>query len=165
MISQPRRRCEQQTMYRTTKPEAPIHAICRARGSTNALHAVPETKHPFLSRLRQHTKCPPLLATAGHHAPSLPNSFVHSSFRSRSTCDTVGRLDLMALIKSFFSTTGSSRSSDATFSHVISSASGSPGEHGVRFSWPSTVTWNGRGGQYLVVCKGGQGEGGENLPF
>lgn len=75
------------------------------------------------------------------YAPSLPNSCVHSSFLLRSTSETVGRLDLMALMKSFRSTSGSKSSSEGTASHVISMASGSPGEHGVSFSVSPSMTF------------------------
>ncbi len=74
------------------------------------------------------------------HAPSLPNSAVHSSLLRRSSIETVGRAVLTALTKSLSVNEGSSSLSDSTSVHVISMASGSPGEQGVSFSWPSTVT-------------------------
>lgn len=74
------------------------------------------------------------------YAPSLPNSSVHSEFLFRSSCDTVGLDDLTDLTKSLKSTMGSRSSSVVTASQVISIASGSPGEQGVTFRAPSTIT-------------------------
>lgn len=74
------------------------------------------------------------------YAPSLPNSAVHSSLLLISSCDTVGLDPLIAFSKSFLSKGGSRSCSLSTSVHVISSAPGSPGEHGVSFSSPSTVT-------------------------
>lgn len=52
--------------------------------------------------------CPLLLSGRKYYEPSLPNSCVHSEFRFRSSCDTVGRDDLTDLTKSLKSTMGSS---------------------------------------------------------
>ena len=73
-------------------------------------------------------------------APSLPNSFVHSAFLARSLPLTVGLAVLMALTKSFTFRGGSSSFSESTSTQVISTAPLSPGEQGVNFSSPSTVT-------------------------
>lgn len=74
------------------------------------------------------------------YAPSLPNSCVHSMFLSRSVLLTVGLDALMAFMKSFTLSGGSSSCSDSTSVHDISIAPASPGEQGVSFSSPSTVT-------------------------
>lgn len=76
------------------------------------------------------------------YAPSLPNSFVHSAFLVRSSPETVGLDDLTDLTKSLKSTMGSSSSSVLTASHVISMASGSPGEQGVTLRTPSAMTYH-----------------------
>lgn len=68
------------------------------------------------------------------HAPSLPNSAVHSSLLLMSSMLTVGRAPFTALTKSFSVKGGSSSLSESTSVHVISIAPGSPGEHGVSFS-------------------------------
>ena len=75
------------------------------------------------------------------YAPSLPNSAVHSAFRCKSSLLTVGRALLMAFVKSFNVSGGSSNWSDCKSDQVISRAPLSPGEHGVNFSPPSTGTY------------------------
>lgn len=74
------------------------------------------------------------------HAPSLPNSLVHSSFLFRSSWLTVGRELRTALMKSLITSGGSSSWSDSTSIQDISIAPASPGEQGVSFSAPSTIT-------------------------
>ena len=54
---------------------------------------------------------------------------------------TVGRAPLIALTKSLSTSEGSSNLSDSTSVHDISNAPRSPGEHGVSFSSPLTVTY------------------------
>ena len=74
------------------------------------------------------------------HAPSLPNSRVHSEFLVRSSPLTVGREFLTALMKSLRTRGGSKSWSASTLSQLISTAPASPGEQGVSFSAPSTRT-------------------------
>ena len=73
-------------------------------------------------------------------APSLPNSAVHSSLFLISSAETVGLALLIALMKSLTCSGGSSSLSESTSVHDISIAPLSPGEQGVSFSWPSTLT-------------------------
>lgn len=75
------------------------------------------------------------------HAPSLPNSFVQSSLRLISSCETVGRAPLTALTKSFSWRGGSRSLSESTSVQVISIAPASPGEQGVSFSMSPSITW------------------------
>lgn len=74
------------------------------------------------------------------HAPSLPNSAVHSALLLMSASLTVGLAPFTALTKSFRTSGGSSNLSDSTSVQDISIAPLSPGEQGVSFSSPSTVT-------------------------
>lgn len=78
------------------------------------------------------------------YAPSLPNSFVQSSFLVRSSWLTVGRAAFTALMKSRITSGGSRSFSDSTSTQDISVAPSSPGEHGVSFSAPSTTTYLGK---------------------
>lgn len=83
------------------------------------------------------------------HAPSLPNSSVHSAFLFRSSWLIVG-LELRTDFTKSLSTSGGSRSwSASTLTQDISIAPWSPGEHGVSFSAPSNKTCM----SLLVSCK------------
>lgn len=64
----------------------------------------------------------------GHH---VPDSFVQSSCFLMSASDTVGLTLSNDFKKSFNVNGGSISSSDSISDHVFSTASGSPGEHGV----------------------------------
>ena len=68
-----------------------------------------------------------------------PDSFVHASCFLISASETVGRTLLRLLKKSAILKGGSIKSSDSTSSHVFSTASGSPGEHGVHFRTSGSV--------------------------
>ena len=81
----------------------------------------------------------PGVRSAGY-APSLPNSAVQSEFLFKSSPETVGLEALIARMKSFTTSGGSSSFSESTSTHVISIAPASPGEQGVSFSSPSTIT-------------------------
>ena len=83
------------------------------------------------------------------HAPSLPNSSVHSAFLFRSSWLIVG-LELRTDFTKSLSMSGGSRSwSASTLTQDISIAPWSPGEHGVSFSAPSNKTCI----SSLVICK------------
>lgn len=73
------------------------------------------------------------------YAPSLPNSAVHSAFRSKSSLLTVGRDALIALMKSLTRNGGSASCSPSSSVQDISFACGSPGEQGVHFWVPSSA--------------------------
>ena len=75
------------------------------------------------------------------YAPSLPNSFVQSAFRFKSSPLTVGREALIALMKSFTLRGGSRSWSPSRSVQDLTSARASPGEHGVHFVSPSTSTY------------------------
>lgn len=76
------------------------------------------------------------------HAPSLPNSLVHSSFLLRSSWLIVG-LELRTDLTKSLRRRGGSRSwSASTLAQLISAAPSSPGEQGVSFSAPSNITCN-----------------------
>lgn len=86
-----------------------------------------------------------------NQAPSEPNSAVQARDLSKSSLLTVGLLALTALMKSLTTKGGSSSISDSTSTHVISMAPSAPGEQGVSFSCPSTVTCFGRLVSVLLV--------------
>ena len=112
----------------------------RNLGETLTTHSSCSFLAMIQERRRHHPNAHDIPVPHHNYAPSLPNSFVHSSFLCRSDMLTVGRALLIALTKSFTCKGGSSNCSVSTCVQFISTAPASPGEQGVSFSTPSTST-------------------------